>query len=160
MSERSPMTVKGHQELKVRLDKMKKEDRPAASKAIEIARAHGDLSENAEYHAAKEHQGMLEAKIKILEAKLSIAQVVDISKLSGERVVFGATVEIEDVDTGEPKKIVIVGEEESNIEKGHIAFSSPLAKSLLGKNLDDLVKVRLPGGDKEYEITSVNFEEI
>ena len=160
MSERSPMTVKGHEQLKERLEHMKKVERPAASKAIEIARAHGDLSENAEYHAAKEHQGMLEAKIKVLEAKLSIAQVVDVSKLSGDRVVFGATVEIEDVDSGDEKKIVIVGEEEVDVEKGYIAFSSPLAKSLLGKNLDDLVKVRLPSGEKEYEIRSVSFEEI
>jgi len=160
MSERSPMTVKGHSELKDRLEHMKKVERPAASKSIEVARAHGDLSENAEYHAAKEHQGMLEAKIKILEAKLSIAQVVDISKLSGERVVFGATVEIEDIDSGEEKKIVIVGEEEANVEKGHLAFSSPLAKSLLGKNLDDIVKVRLPSGEKEYEIRAVSFNEI
>ena len=160
MSERSPMTVKGHEQLKERLEHMKKVERPAASKAIEIARAHGDLSENAEYHAAKEHQGMPEAKIKVLEAKLSIAQVVDVSKLSGDRVVFGATVEIEDVDSGDEKKIVIVGEEEVDVEKGYIAFSSPLAKSLLGKNLDDLVKVRLPSGEKEYEIRSVSFEEI
>jgi transcription elongation factor GreA len=151
------MTEKGHRDLQEELQRLKRVERPAASKAIEIARAHGDLSENAEYHAAKEHQGMLEAKIKILESRMSTAQVVDVSKLSGDRVVFGATVVIEDVDNGDEKTIVIVGDEEADAARGYISYQSPLARALIGKNLDDIAKVRLPSGEREYEITSVKF---
>lgn len=160
MADRSPMTEKGHRDLQEELQRLKRVERPAASKAIEVARAHGDLSENAEYHAAKEHQGMLEAKIKILEARMSTAQVVSVSKLSGDRVVFGATVVIEDVDSGEEKKVVIVGDEEADAARGFISYQSPLARALIGKNLDDIAKVRLPSGEREYEITSVEFVEI
>jgi len=132
-------------------------ERPAASKAIEIARAHGDLSENAEYDAAKEAQGMLEARIKVLEHKVATAQAVDISKLSGEKVVFGATVTVEDVDTGEEKRVTIVGDEETNAPKGLISYASPLARGLIGKSLDDIATVRLPSGKKEYEIREIEF---
>ena len=154
------MTEAGYRRLQEEVKRLKSIERPKASKAIEIARAHGDLSENAEYHAAKEHQGLLEAKIRDLEGKMSIAQVIDISKLSGERVVFGATIDIEDVATGEARTIVIVGEEEANISKGYISFKSPLARGLIGKNLDDIAKIRLPSGEKEYEIRAVRFEPI
>lgn len=154
------MTEGGYRRLQEEVKRLKSIERPKASKAIEIARAHGDLSENAEYHAAKEHQGMLEAKIRDLESKMSIAQVVDISKLSGDRVMFGATVDIEDVANGEAKTIVIVGEEEADITKGYISFNSPLARSLIGKNLDDIAKVRLPSGEKEFEVRGVRFEPI
>ena len=136
---------------------MKTYDRPAASKAIEIARAHGDLSENAEYDAAKEAQGLLEARIKIIEHKVATAQTVDVSKLSGEKVLFGATVTIEDVDTGEEKKLTIVGDEETDAPRGLISFASPLARGLIGKSLDDIAMVRLPSGKKEYEIREIEF---
>jgi len=132
-------------------------DRPAASKAIEIARAHGDLSENAEYDAAKEAQGMLEARIKVLENKVATAQVIDIKTLSGEKVVFGATVELEDVDTGEEKRVTIVGDEEADAAKGLISYASPLARALIGRNLDDIATVKLPAGKKEFEIRGVDF---
>ncbi len=158
MVDRHPITEKGYKELQEELKRLKSEERPRLSKAIEIARAHGDLSENAEYDAAKEAQGMCEARIRDMEARISAAQVVDISKLSGNRVVFGATVDISDVDTGEEKTIVIVGETESNVEKGFISYSSPLAKGLIGKEIDDLALVKLPSGKKEFEILDVRFE--
>ena len=158
--ERSPMTEGGYRRLQEEVKRLKTVERPKASKAIEIARAHGDLSENAEYHAAKDHQGLLEAKIRDLDAKMSIAQVIDVSKLSGTRVVFGATIDIEEVASGEAKTVVIVGEEEADIQRGYISFASPLARALLGKNLDDIAKVRLPSGEKEYEIRAVRFEKI
>ena len=158
--ERSPMTEGGYRRLQEEVKRLKTVERPKASKAIEIARAHGDLSENAEYHAAKDHQGLLEAKIRDLDAKMSIAQVIDVSKLSGTRVVFGATIDIEEVASGEAKTVVIVGEEEADIQRGYISFASPLARALLGKNLDDIAKVRLPSGEKEFEIRAVRFEQI
>ncbi len=154
------MTQKGHSILQKELRRLITVERPAASKAIGTAREHGDLSENAEYHAAKEAQGMLEARIRDLENKLAGAQVVDISKLSGDKVVFGATVTISDADTGEERKISIVGDEEADADKGRISYQSPIARALIGKSIDDLVKVRLPAGIKEYEILEVEFVEI
>ncbi len=159
MTLRTPMTRKSHEFLKEEIQRLKGIERPKASKAIEIARAHGDLSENAEYDAAKEAQGMLEAKIRDIESKLATAQVVDISKLSGERVVFGATVEIEDADTGESRRLMIVGEDEADVAKGMISYQSPIARALIGKEVGDLAKVRLPAGEKEYEIMAVEFIE-
>ncbi len=157
MVEKTPMTVKGHKALQEELMRLKSIERVKASRAIEEARAHGDLSENAEYDAAKQAQGLLEARIRMLEAKLSTAQVVDISTLSGDRVIFGATVEISDVDSGEERLITIVGDEETDTDRGVISFNSPLARALIGKRVDDVVKVRLPGGEKEYEICAVRF---
>lgn len=157
MVERNPMTVASHRKLQEELKQLKSVERPKASKAIEIARAHGDLSENAEYDAAKEAQGMLEARIRDIEAKLATAQVVDVSVLSGETVVFGATVNIADADTGKERTVVIVGEDEADADRGWISYKSPLARALIGKKLDDLVTVRLPGGEKEYEIMAVDF---
>lgn len=157
---KSPMTRRGYERMQEDLQRMKSVDRPAAAKAIEVAREHGDLSENAEYDAAKEAQGMLEAKIRDYEAKMSTAQVVDISKLSGDRVVFGATVLISDVDDGEEKTVIIVGEDESDIDKGLISYESPIARALIGKKIDDIVKVKLPNGFKEYEIMEVDFNEL
>ena len=156
--ERSPMTQVGHKVLQEELLRLKGVERPRVVKAIEEARAHGDLSENAEYHAAKEEQGMLEARIRMIEQHLSVAQVVDVSKLSGDKVVFGATVVISDLDSDEEKTLRIVGEDEANAEKGSISYKSPLARALIGKNLDDVVKVKLPQGEKEYEIREVRFE--
>lgn len=160
MTTRSPMTRKGYDAMSEEVRHLKLVERPAAAKAIGIAREHGDLSENAEYHAAKEHQGMLEARIKVLESKLSTAQVVDISKLSGTKVVFGATVTLEDVDSGEERRITIVGDEETDIDNGLISYQSPVARALIGKELDDIVKVVLPSGAKEYEIRDVQFIEL
>ena len=160
MAEKSPMTVKGHQRLQEEVRRLKTVDRIQASKAIEIARAHGDLSENAEYDAAKNAQGLLEARIRDLESKLSMAQVVDISALSGSKVVFGATVQIIDLTTDESRRISIVGEEESAVEHGLISFKSPLARALIGKQAGDIAQVRLPAGEKEYEIVDVQFIEI
>jgi transcription elongation factor GreA len=159
MTQRTPMTKKSHEFLKEEVQRLKGIERPKASKAIEIARAHGDLSENAEYDAAKEAQGMLEARIRDMESKLATAQVVDISKLSGDKVVFGATVEIEDADTGESKKLTIVGEDEADVSKSMISYQSPIARALIGKEVGELAKVRLPSGEKEYEIMSVEFVE-
>ena len=160
MTEKSPMTVQSHEKLKKELKRMKSVDRPAASKAIEIARAHGDLSENAEYDAAKEAQGMLEARIRDLESKMATAQVIDISKLSGTKVLFGATVELEDLDSGSQRTLSIVGENQADADRGWISYKSPLARALIGKNQDDVVTVRLPGGEKEYEILKVSFVEL
>lgn len=157
MVTRTPMTVLSHKSLQEELHQLKTFERPKAAKAIEVARAHGDLSENAEYDAAKEAQGMLEARIRDLESKLSTAQVVDVTKLSGDKVVFGATVELEEVETGEERKVTIVGEDEADAERGLISFESPLARALIGKEVDDIAKVRLPNGFKEYEIRSVEF---
>ncbi|MCB0345998.1 MAG: transcription elongation factor GreA [Bdellovibrionales bacterium] len=160
MTTRYPMTEKGHALLQEELRRLITVERPAASKAIGTAREHGDLSENAEYHAAKEAQGLLEARIRDLENKLAGAQVVDVSKLSGEKVVFGATVTISDAETGEERKVVIVGDEEADADKGRISYQSPVARALIGKSVDDLVRVKLPSGQKEYEILEVEFLEI
>ncbi len=157
MADKTPMTIQSHEKLTEELYQLKTVERHAASKAIEIARAHGDLSENAEYDAAKEAQGMLEARIRLLENKVATAQVVDISKLSGDKVIFGATVLIEDADTGEEKTFTIVGDEQADAAKGMISFASPIARGLIGKSVDDMAIVALPGGKKEYEIREVSF---
>ncbi len=133
--------------------------RPELAKAIEIARGHGDLSENGDYDAAKNKSGMVEAKIRDCEARLSAADIIDPRKLTNfDRVVFGVTVEIEDVDSGEKKRISIVGNEESDIEKGWISFESPLGKALIGKQLNDIARVKLPAGVKEYEIVLIEVD--
>ncbi len=157
---KTPMTVKSHKFLQEEIVRLKSIERPKASKAIEIARAHGDLSENAEYDAAKEAQGMLEARIRDIEANLSTAQVVDISKLSGNKVVFGATVTLEDVDSGDARILSLVGDYEVDVEKGLVSYQSPLARAVIGREVGDLVKVRLPSGEKEYEITDLEFKEL
>jgi transcription elongation factor GreA len=157
MVTRSPMTVAGHKRLQEELQNLKNVERIKLSRQIEEARAHGDLSENAEYHAAKEAQGLMEAKIRDLESRMATAQVVDVSALSGTKVVFGATVELSDVDTGEEKTVTIVGEDEADPDKGLISYKSPIARALIGKQLDDLAIVKLPSGKKEYEIRDVRF---
>ena len=159
MADRSPMTTHGHRRLTEELQRLKGTERRKASEAISVARDHGDLSENAEYDAAKEAQGHLEARIRLIESQLSAAQVIDVTKLSGTKVTFGATVLISDCDSGEERLIMIVGEDEANVDRGLISYLSPLARALIGKNLDDLVKVRLPVGEKEYEIREVRYEE-
>ena len=154
---KTPMTTEGHRNLQQELGRLKGEERGKAVRAIEEARAHGDLSENAEYDAAKNAQGLLEGRIRDIEAKLSTAQVVDISSLSGSKVVFGATVKVIDIELSEEKLFTIVGEEETDVEIGFISYSSPIARTLIGKLEGDFVEVRLPQGKREYEIVEVSF---
>lgn len=152
-----PMTVAGHAALKEELRRLKSEERPAIVRAIEEARAHGDLSENAEYAAAKERQGFIETRIREVEAKLARAQVIDVSKLSGERVVFGATVTILLIEKDEEQTWTIVGEDEASPEQGRIGISSPIARALIGKEPGDEVQIRAPGGIREAEVLKVEF---
>ncbi|HVW26560.1 MAG TPA: transcription elongation factor GreA [Polyangiaceae bacterium] len=156
MAERFPITPKGVQKLKDELGRLK-EERPKISRDIGVAREHGDLSENAEYHAAKERQGMVEARIKDIEDKLARAEIIDPSKLSGEKVSFGATVELSNIDTDEEVTYQIVGAEEANVNDGLISISAPLARALIGKQVGDEVRVKLPAGERCYEIVAVKF---
>ena len=156
-SDRVPMTTQGHQALKQELKQLKSVERPKNVQDIEEARSHGDLSENAEYHAAKERQGFIAARMSELESKLSRAQVVDVSKLSGERVVFGATVTLNDSDTDEESEYQIVGEDEADAAANKISISSPIARALIGKLEGDEVKVHTPKGVRTMEILSVEF---
>jgi len=157
MAERFPITPKGVLKLKDELGRLK-EERPKISRDIGVAREHGDLSENAEYHAAKERQGMVEARIKDIEDKLARAEIIDPSRLSGERVSFGATVELSNIDTDEAVTYQIVGAEEANVNDGLISISAPLARALIGKQVGDEVKVKLPAGERLYEIVAVKFQ--
>ncbi len=157
MSDRIPITTEGHQALKDEVKRLKAVDRPAISKEIGIAREHGDLKENAEYHAAKDKQGMIEARIKFVDDHLARAEVIDITKLSGERVVFGATVKLYDVESEEELTYTIVGEDESNLERGRISIASPIARGLIGKVLDDEVTIRTGKGPRTFEILEVSF---
>jgi len=156
MPERVPMTPRGAAKIKEELARLKAE-RPKISREIGVARDHGDISENAEYHAAKERQGMVEAQIKDLEDKLSRSEVIDPTKLSGSRVRFGATVSLSNVETSEASTYQIVGADEASIEDGTISVSAPLARALIGKEVGDEVAVTLPGGRRTYEITDVTF---
>ncbi len=155
--DKTPMTSRSHRIMTEELQRLKSIERKKASDAIAEARAHGDISENAEYEAAKNAQGLLEARIRLMESRLGTAQVIDISKLSGTKVVFGATVVLEDCDSGDEKKVMIVGEDEANAEQGLISYVSPLARALIGKSVDDTVQVKLPSGQKDYEIRDVKF---
>ena len=154
------MTPAGHAKLKEELKRLKEVERPANVKAIEIARGHGDLSENADYSAAKEEQGLIEAKIRELEAKIAMAEVIDPTKLSGTRVKFGATVTIEDSESGETQRYVIVGEHEADIKRGRISIGAPVARALIGKELGDTVTVTTPKGKREYEVSEVEWLEV
>lgn len=160
MSEKYPMTPAGHATMKAQLNKLKNVDRIANSRAIEVARGHGDLSENADYSAAKEEQGLIEAKIRELEAKLTLAEVIDPTKLSGTRVRFGATVTIEESDSGETQTYTIVGEHEADIKRGRISIGAPVARAMIGKELGDTVIVQSPKGKREYEVTKVEWLEV
>ncbi len=151
------MTREGFAMLEAELKKRQSEDRPAIIEAIAEARAHGDLSENAEYHAAKEQQSHNEGRISELEDLLSRAEVIDISKLSGDTVKFGATVKIVDEETDEEKTYQIVGEQEADVKKGKISISSPIARALIGKAVGDSVEVAAPGGSRDFEILEVKF---
>ena len=153
-----PLTLRGAEMLKAELQKLKSEDRPRVVAAIAEARAHGDLKENAEYHAAREQQGFIEGRIKDIEAKLSNAQVIDVTKLNAAgKVVFGATVELADEDSGEEVTYQIVGEDEADIKHGRISVSSPIARALIGKEEGDVAVVQAPGGTREYEILVVRY---
>jgi len=155
---RSPITAKGALRLRAELDELKSVKRPAVIAAIAEARAHGDLKENAEYHAAREQQGFIEGRIKHLEGELSHAQVIDIGNLSvGDKVVFGATVELADADSGEERTYQIVGDLEADIKQGLIAISSPVARAIIGKHEGDVITIEAPGGIREYAIVSVKY---
>lgn len=154
--EKFPMTPRGVKMIEEELARLK-EERPKISRDIGIAREHGDLSENAEYHAAKEKQGLNEAKIRDLEHKLSLAEVIDPSQLSGQTVKFGATVTLTNLDTDEEVRYQIVGTDESDIDQGLLSISAPLARALIGKTIGDEVTVRLPSGTRHYEIGDVEY---
>ena len=151
------MTGEGYHALDVELKRLKTQERPAVVAAISEARTHGDLSENAEYHAAKERQGWIEGRIFEIEDKIARAQVIDVSKLSGAQVKFGATVSVVDEDTEEKARYQIVGEHEADVRSGRISVSSPIARAMIGKEVGDVVEVFTPGGVKAYEIVKVEW---
>ena len=154
-----PLTVTGAEKLRVELHRLKTIDRPAVIAAIAEARAHGDLSENAEYDAAKERQGFVEGRIQEVEGKLSNAQIIDPKLLDADgRCVFGATVEIEDQDSGDVATYQIVGEDEADIKNAKLSVASPMARALIGKYAGDIAQVQAPGGIREYEIIDVRYE--
>ncbi len=152
-----PTTAAGLAALEEELRRLK-DERPLVSKAIGVAREHGDLKENAEYHAAKERQGMIEARLKDIEGIISHAQVIDPATLSGDRVQFGATVRVYDEDTEEENSYQIVGSHEADAKNGSISVTAPMARALIGKTLGDVVEVVTPGGKKSYEIIKVEFK--
>ena len=151
------MTAEGFQALDDELKRLKSIERPSVIAAIGEARAHGDLSENAEYHAAKERQGWIEGRIAEIEDKMARAQVIDVSKLSGAQVKFGATVSVVDEDTEEPARYQIVGEHEADVKRGRVSITSPIARAMIGKESGETVEVNTPGGVKAYEITKVEW---
>lgn len=152
-----PMTLGGYERLVEELKQLKTVERPAIIKAIAEARDHGDLSENAEYHAARERQSFIEGRVMELEAKISLAEIIDVKKLSGKNVTFGATVTLADEDTDEETKYQIVGADESDIAKGLLSITAPLARALIGKSVGDSVEVVTPRGSKSYEIVKIRF---
>ncbi|MDO9128159.1 transcription elongation factor GreA [Parvibaculum sp.] len=155
--EKVPMTSEGYRSLEEEIRFLKSVERPRIIKAIAEARAHGDLSENAEYHAAKEQQGLNESRVAELEDKMSRADVIDVTKLSGDTVMFGVTVTLVDEDNDEESTYQIVGELEADVKKGRISITSPLARALIGKSVGDSVEVVTPGGGKSYEILKISF---
>ncbi|MGA2776300.1 MAG: transcription elongation factor GreA [Steroidobacteraceae bacterium] len=155
---RTPMTLRGAERLRAELKKLKSHDRPTVIKAIAEARAHGDLSENAEYHAAREQQSFIEGRINEIEHRLSSSEVIDVTTLvASGRVVFGATIELEDQDGGSKVQYQLVGDDEADIKHGLLSVSSPIARALIGKSEGDVVDVTTPGGTRSYEIVSVRY---
>jgi transcription elongation factor GreA len=156
--EKVPMTIEGYKTLEEELHRLKSVERPRIIQQISDAREHGDLSENAEYHAAKEAQGMNEAKVAELEDKISRAEVIDVSKLSGDTVKFGATVTLEDEDSGEKVKYKIVGDAEANVRDGKVSISSPIARALISKSKGDSAEVTTPKGSRSYQILKIEYK--
>jgi len=153
-----PMTVRGHELMQAELKKLKSVDRPMVIQAIAEARAHGDLKENAEYHAAKDQQGFIEGRIKELEAKLSNLQIIDVTSIDAKgKIVFGSTVELLDEGSGEKISYKIVGEDEADIKQGLISFSSPISRALIGKNEGDEISFSAPGGEKQFEVIAISY---
>ena len=151
------MTAEGYQALDEELKRLKTQERPTVIAAIAEARTHGDLSENAEYHAAKERQGWIEGRIAVIEDQIARAQIIDVSKLSGDQVKFGATVSVVDEDTEEEARYQIVGEHEADVRSGKISIASPIARAMIGKETGDVVEVNTPGGVKAYEILKIEW---
>ena len=158
MADRFPMTPRGQQNLKDELKRLREVERPKNVRDIEEARAHGDLKENAEYHAAKERQGFIEGRSRDIEAILAQAEVIDPGKLSGSKVVFGATVKLTDTDSGEEVTYTLVGDHEADIKASRIAISAPLARAMVGRERGEAVTVKTGKGTREYEISDVRFE--
>ncbi|MDO9587202.1 MAG: transcription elongation factor GreA [Brevundimonas sp.] len=156
--EKVPMTAEGYRVLDDQLKQLKSVERPSVISAISEAREHGDLSENAEYHAAKERQGWIEGQIADIEDKISRAQVIDVSRLNGNQVMFGATVTVVDEDTEEESRYQIVGEHEADVKAGKVSIASPIARALISKEVGDVVEVNTPGGVKAYEILKVEWK--
>ena len=155
---RKPLTAKGAERLRLELRRLKTEDRPRVIQASAVARAHGDLSENAEYHAAREQQGFIEGRIKQLEHELSHCEIIDVSAMpASEKVMFGATVDLEDQDDGAEVVFQIVGELEADVKQGLISITSPIARALVGKSVGDVVDVAVPGGARAFEIVAVRY---
>jgi transcription elongation factor GreA len=152
-----PMTANGFKQLEEELRRRQSEDRPSIVQAISEARAHGDLSENAEYHAAKEQQSLNEGRVSELEGLVALAEIIDIASLTGDTVKFGATVSLVDEDTDDEKTYQIVGDQEADVKEGRISISSPIARAMIGKSEGDSIEVSAPGGSKGYEILSVKF---
>lgn len=156
MSGKIPITKKGLEKMRGELQRLKKEERPKVIQAIAEARSHGDISENAEYEAAKERQSHVEGKIKWLEDRIARANVIDINNIPKDRVVFGTTVLLEDSDSGKENKYMIVGEDEADVDNGSISVVSPIARALIGKRIDDIVKVNTPDGLREFVILNIS----
>jgi transcription elongation factor GreA len=155
--EKNPITPEGAQKLRDELHQLKSVARPTIIHAIATAREHGDLSENAEYHAARDRQSFIEGRIQEIENKLARAEVIDTTKLEGDRVAFGAMVKLSNTDTGEEVSYRILGADESDLAKGSISITSPLARSLVGKQVGEEVRVRMPGGERTYEVLDITF---
>jgi transcription elongation factor GreA len=156
--QKKPMTVQGAEKLREELNTLKTVERPRVINAISEARAHGDLKENAEYHAAREQQGFIEGRIKEIEASLSYAQIIDVTSVNANgKIIFGSTVELLDLDTEQTIEYHIVGEDESDIKNGKLSIASPIARALIGKTADDEVSLTVPGGKREFEIIAVHY---
>lgn len=157
MSDRQPMTLVGKAKLEAELKNLITVERPSVIKAIEEARGHGDISENADYDAAKDRQAMIEGRIAEIQGKLANAEVVDISQLQSSKIIFGATVELQDLDLDEKVKYQIVGEDESDVKQGKVSVFSPIARSLIGKKKGDIIELKSPKGEKEFEVLNFYF---
>lgn len=158
MSDRQPMTVQGKAKLEQELKNLITVERPAIIKAIEEARGHGDISENADYDAAKDRQGLIEGRIAEVQGKLANAEVVDISTLQSSTIIFGATVDLQDLDSDEEVTYQIVGEDEADVKAGKVSIFSPLARSLIGKKKGDIIEFKTPKGEKEFEVLNFSFK--